>query len=61
MRLMESPIKRVLDPSFRYVPSHSTDVRKTFECVRTVLNQRRPGSRRLAAVKHPKHSGAQHA
>jgi hypothetical protein len=27
---MESPIKRVLDPSFRYVPSHSTDVRKTF-------------------------------
>lgn len=34
MRRMETPIKRVLDPSFRYVPSHSTDVRKTFERVR---------------------------
>jgi hypothetical protein len=31
---MESPIKRILDPSFRYVPSHSTDVRKTFARVR---------------------------
>jgi hypothetical protein len=31
---METPIERVLDPSFRYVPSHSTDVRKTFERVR---------------------------
>ena len=30
---MESPTKRVLDPSFRYVPSHSTDVRKTLERV----------------------------
>jgi hypothetical protein len=34
MRRMETPMKRVLDPSFRYVPSHSTDVRKTFERVR---------------------------
>jgi len=24
-------MKRILDPSFRYVPSHATDVRKTFE------------------------------
>jgi len=31
---MESPLKSVLDPSFRYVPSHSADVRKTFERVR---------------------------
>jgi hypothetical protein len=54
-------MKRVLDPSFRYVPSHSTDVRKTFARVRTVLNERRPGAKRLAAVNHPKHSGAQHA
>jgi hypothetical protein len=58
---MESPMKRVLDPSFRYVPSHATDVRKTFARVRTVLNERRPGAKRLAAVNHPKHSGAQHA
>ena len=24
-------MKSILDPSFRYVPSHATDVRKTFE------------------------------
>ena len=24
-------VKNILDPSFRYVPSHATDVRKTFE------------------------------
>ena len=43
MRRMESPMKRVLDPSFRYVPSHSTDVRKTFARVRRerVLAERR--------------------
>jgi hypothetical protein len=40
---MKSPIKSVLDPSFRYVPSHSTDVRKTFARVRRerVLTERR--------------------
>ena len=27
-------MKTILDPSFRYVPSHSTDVRKTFERIR---------------------------
>jgi hypothetical protein len=58
---METPMKRVLDPSFPYVPSDSTDVRKTFERVRTVLSEPRPGSKRLADVNHPKHSGAQHA
>lgn len=26
-------MKSILDPSFRYVPSHATDVRKTFERV----------------------------
>lgn len=24
-------MKSILDPSFRYTPSHATDVRKTFE------------------------------
>ena len=24
-------MKSILDPSFRYVPSHATDVRQTFE------------------------------
>jgi hypothetical protein len=28
------PSKRILDRSFRYVPSHETDVRKTFERIR---------------------------
>jgi len=28
------PSKRILDRSIRYVPSHETDVRKTFERVR---------------------------
>ena len=28
------PVKNILDPSIRYIPSHSTDVRKTFERIR---------------------------
>ena len=27
-------MKSILDPSFRYVPSHSTDLKKTFERIR---------------------------
>jgi hypothetical protein len=27
---LEIPMKSILDPSFRYVPSHATDLRKTF-------------------------------
>jgi len=27
-------VKSILDPSFRYTPSHATDVRKTFERIR---------------------------
>lgn len=27
-------MKRILDPTFRYVPSHETDLRKTFERLR---------------------------
>ena len=27
-------MKSILDPSFRYVPSHATDLRKTFERIR---------------------------
>lgn len=29
-----APVKSILDPSFRYMPSHATDVRKTFERIR---------------------------
>ena len=32
--LYSQAMKSILDRSFRYVPSHSTDVRKTFERVR---------------------------
>ena len=31
--------KSILDPSFRYRPSHATDIRKTFERVREELAQ----------------------
>jgi hypothetical protein len=27
-------MKSILDPSFHYVPSHATDVKKTFERIR---------------------------
>jgi len=27
-------MKSILDPSFRYVPSHATDLRKTFDRIR---------------------------
>lgn len=30
-------MKSILDPSFRYQPSHATDIRKTFERVREEL------------------------
>jgi hypothetical protein len=30
-------MKSILDPTFRYRPSHATDIRKTFERVREAL------------------------
>jgi hypothetical protein len=41
------PAKGILDPAFRYRPSHDTDIRKTFERVRGQLEQAR--SSRAAA------------
>jgi hypothetical protein len=32
--LYSCTMKRILDRSFHYVPSHATDVRKTFERIR---------------------------
>jgi hypothetical protein len=32
-------MKRILDKSFHYRPSHETDIRKTFERVRRELRQ----------------------
>jgi hypothetical protein len=33
------PAKSILDPAFRYKPSHATNVRETFERVRRELAQ----------------------
>jgi hypothetical protein len=38
-------MKRIFDRSFRYVPSHSTDIRRTFE---RVLKEREEAARRRA-------------
>lgn len=35
------PAKSILDPAFRYRPSHATDIRKTFERVRQEFAQAR--------------------
>ena len=37
-------MKRILDKSFRYRPSHETDIRKTFERVRREMRQEREKS-----------------
>ena len=36
---MMKPAKSILDPAFRYRPSHATDIRKTFERVRQELGR----------------------
>jgi hypothetical protein len=43
--------KGILDPSFRYRPSHATDIRKTFERVREEL-ARQSEPRRPPNVSH---------
>lgn len=35
------PAKSILDPAFRYHPSHATDIRKTFERIRQELERAR--------------------
>jgi hypothetical protein len=37
-------MKRILDRSFRYVPSHATDIRKTFERIRREQEAQPPAS-----------------
>ena len=37
MNTSAKPGKSILDPTFRYRPSHSTDVRETFERIRREL------------------------
>jgi hypothetical protein len=35
------PAKGILDPAFRYRPSHATDIRKTFARIRQELEKAR--------------------
>jgi hypothetical protein len=42
-------MKRIFDRSFRYVPSHSTDIRRTFERVRAEQEAQREETRRQAS------------
>jgi len=37
-------MKSILDPSFRYVPSAETDIRKTFNRIRRELAKARPAA-----------------
>ncbi len=49
---MKTPVdlmKSILDPTFRYRPSHATDIRKTFERVREQLAQ--ANQQRVASLK----------
>ena len=41
MKFDMKPAKSILDPAFRYQPSHATDIRKTFERVRQELERAR--------------------
>lgn len=43
--LYSPAMKSILDRSFRYVPSHATDVKKTFERIR---NERMAAERKAA-------------
>ena len=47
------PAKSILDPAFRYRPSHATDIRKTFERVRQELEQARPADVVVVKLKKP--------
>ena len=45
------PAKSILDPAFRYRPSHATDIRKTFERVRQELERLRQPAQRVVPLK----------
>ena len=51
MPAMTTPVhlmKSILDPTFRYRPSHATDIRKTFERVRA--EQARANEQRVVSL-----------
>ena len=43
-------MKSILDPSFRYVPSGSTDLRKTFSRIRREMQRARAQSARPESI-----------
>jgi hypothetical protein len=47
-------MKSILDRSFRYVPSHATDVRKTFERIRRELENTSPAAPAVVPIKREK-------
>ena len=47
-------MKSILDPSFRYVPSAATDLRKTFARVRREMKKSGPAGERVAAPEVPR-------
>ena len=55
--MLRLSMKSILDPSFRYVPSHATDIRKTFE---RILRERQaaqaPAARSVVPLNREKRS-----
>ena len=49
-------MKSILDRSFRYTPSHATDVRKTFERIRREQETTRAPSPAVVPIKRDKKS-----
>ena len=49
------PTKSILDPAFRYRPSHATDLRETFERIRREMRQpRAPGASARTVIHLPR-------
>ena len=49
-------MKSILDRSFRYVPSHATDIRKTFERIRREQETAQPQASAVLPLKREKKS-----
>ena len=49
-------MKSILDRSFRYVPSHATDVRKTFERIRREREATVPPAQGVVPIQREKKS-----
>jgi len=54
--LYSQAMKSILDRSFRYVPSHATDVRKTFERIRRERDASLPATQSVVSIKREKKS-----